>query len=54
MVRTYFDSGVGESPGDSYTLYVHPDTGLVDAIRYTVSYGRDVPPGADLPETLFY
>jgi len=54
MVRTYFERGVGESPGDSYTLYVHPETGLVDAIRYTVSYGRDVPPGADLPETLFY
>lgn len=54
MVRTYFEPGVGESPGDSYTLYVHPESGLVDAIRYTVSYGRDVEPGADLPETLFY
>ena len=54
MVRTWFDVGVGESPGDSYTLYMHPETGLVEAIRYTVSYGRDVPPGADLPETLFY
>ncbi len=54
MVRVSFDEGVGESPGDSYTLYVHPESGLVEAIRYTVSYGRDVSPGADLPETLFY
>jgi hypothetical protein len=53
MVKAYFDPGVGESPGDSYTLYVHPHTALVEAIRYTVSYGRDVPPGAELPETLF-
>lgn len=54
MVRAYFDHEVGESPGDSYTLYVHPETGIVDAIRYTVSFGRDVEPDADLPETLFY
>jgi hypothetical protein len=54
MVRAYFDPGVGESPGDSYTLYVHPETGLVRAIRYTVSFGRDLEPDADLPQTLFY
>ncbi len=54
MVRTYFEPGVGDSPGDAYTLYVHPESGMVEAIRYTVSYGRDVEPGADLPETLMY
>ncbi|MEX2529549.1 MAG: hypothetical protein WD960_02150 [Gemmatimonadota bacterium] len=54
MVRVFFEPGVGESPGDTYTLYVHPETGLVRALRYTVSYGRDAAPGADLPETLFY
>jgi hypothetical protein len=53
MVRAFFDPGVGGSPGDSYTLYVHPETGRVEAIRYTVSFGREVEPGADLPETLF-
>ena len=53
MVRVSFDRGVGDTPGDTYTLYVHPDTRQVDAIRYTVSYGQDVAPGADLPETLF-
>jgi len=54
MVRVTFEPDVGDSPGDSYTLYVHPETGRVRAIRYTVSYGRDVEPGADLPETLLY
>ena len=54
MVRVSYDAGVGDSPGDTYTLYVHPETGRVHAIRYTVTYGRDVPPDAEMPETLFY
>jgi hypothetical protein len=44
---------VGDTPGDTYTLYLDKGTGRVDAIRYTVSYGRDVEPGADLPQTFF-
>ncbi|MBT4099611.1 MAG: hypothetical protein HOM68_06100 [Gemmatimonadetes bacterium] len=40
MVRVSYDEGVGDSPGDLYTLYVHPQTGRVSAIRYTVSFGR--------------
>ena len=53
MVQVTFERGVGDAPGDTYTLYLDKDTGQVDAIRYTVSYGQDVPPGADLPETFF-
>jgi hypothetical protein len=53
MVEITFDRGVGDAPGDTYILYLDKDTGRVDAIRYTVSYGRDVPPGADLPQTFF-
>ena len=53
MVQITFGEDVGDSPGDTYTLYLDKETGQVDAIRYTVSYGRDVEPGADLPETLF-
>jgi len=53
MVAVTFERGVGDSPGDTYTLYLDKDSGQVDAIRYTVSYGRDVEPGADLPETFF-
>jgi hypothetical protein len=52
MVRVFYEPGVGASPGDTYVLYVHPETNRVDAIRYTVSYGQDVDPGADLPQTL--
>ena len=54
MVKAGYESGVGYSPDDTYTLYVHPETNRVNAIRYTVTYGRDVPADADLPETLFY
>jgi len=53
MVRVGFEEGVGDAPGDTYTLYVHPETGLVDAIRYTVTFGRDVDPAAPPSETLF-
>jgi len=53
MVQITFGEDIGDSPGDTYTLYLDKETDQVDAIRYTVSYGRDVEPGADLPETLF-
>jgi hypothetical protein len=54
MVKVGYEENVGYSDDDTYTLYVHPETGLVNAIRYTVTYGRDVPADADLAETLFY
>jgi len=53
MVEVTFNRKVGDSPNDTYTLYLDEETGQVDAIRYTVSYGQDVPPDADLPETFF-
>jgi len=53
MAAVTFEQGVGDSPGDTYTLYLDKESGRVDAIRYTVSYGEDVEPGADLPETFF-
>jgi hypothetical protein len=54
MVKVGYEENVGYSDDDTYTLYVHPETNRVDAIRYTVTYGRDVPADADLSETLFY
>jgi hypothetical protein len=45
MVRVSFGSGVGDSPGDNYTLYVDKETDMVAGIRYTVTYYR--PPGAE-------
>ena len=53
MVRVGFGTGVGDTPDDTYILYLDKQTGRVDAIRYTVSYGRDVGPEADLPQTFF-
>lgn len=38
MVKVSFGSGVGDAPGDTYTLYLDKDNGMVDAIRYTVTY----------------
>jgi len=54
MVKVGYQEGVGYSNDDTYTLYVNPETNRVDAIRYTVTYGRDVPDDADLSETLLY
>ncbi len=56
MVRVGFEGGIGDSPGDSYTLYVDKESGLVRAIRYTVTFFSQQPP-SDIPptrETLFY
>jgi len=53
MVRITFGENVGDSPDDTYTLYLDKGSGQVDAIRYTVSFGRDVDPDDDLSETFF-
>ncbi|MBX2820730.1 MAG: hypothetical protein KTR29_13645 [Rhodothermaceae bacterium] len=49
--------GVGDSPGDIYMLYVNKETALVDAIRYTVTYGQSKEEAMQQEsprETLFY
>lgn len=53
MVRVSFEEGVGDSPDDVYTLYLDKETGRVDAIRYAVTYGREVDDEDDLSETFF-
>jgi hypothetical protein len=53
MVEITFGENVGDAPDDVYTLYLDKDSARVDAIRYVVTYGRDVGPDADLSETLF-
>jgi len=53
MVQVTYEGGVGDAPDDRYTLYLDKETGQVDAIRYVVTYGRDVAPDADLAETFF-
>ena len=55
LVKCTFDDGVGDSPGDHYTLYVHPTTNRVSAIRYNATFGRGRPaPDESIRETLFY
>ncbi|HHP7239871.1 MAG TPA: DUF6503 family protein [Longibacter sp.] len=54
MLRAGYDEGTGYSDDDTYTLYIHPRTRRVEAIRYTVTYGQDLPDDADVSETLFY
>jgi hypothetical protein len=53
MVRITFGDDVGDAPDDVYTLYLDKESGQVDAIRYAVTYGRDVDSDADLSETFF-
>jgi len=53
MVEITFGDNVGDAPDDVYTLYLDENSGRVDAIRYAVTYGRDVESRADLRETFF-
>jgi len=55
IVRATFDDGVGDAPGDHYTLYLHPVTKVVNAIRYRSTYGRGrLPIDENMSETLLY
>lgn len=49
MVRVGYEPGVGDA-SDTYTLYVDKQTGRVEAIRYTVTFGGRPARG----ETLMY
>jgi len=53
MVRVGFEANIGDAPGPTYTLYIDPESGLVSAIRYTVTFGRGVDPENPPSETLF-
>ena len=53
MVAVSYGDGIGDSPGDTYTLYVNKTTNMVDAIRYTVTFGR-TERSANPRETLMY
>ncbi len=58
-VMAYYDAGIGDSPGDTYTMYLDQQTSRVGAVLYTVTYGEAYEPNPDGPglptrETLFY
>lgn len=52
LVKVSYQNGVGDA-SDTYVLYLNQDTGMVDAIRYTVTYNRRNQSAENLPETLF-
>lgn len=49
-VMAYFDAGIGDSPGDTYILYLDPETHMVSAVLYTVTYGQVYEPSPGQPQ----
>ncbi|PPK85331.1 hypothetical protein CLV84_2226 [Neolewinella xylanilytica] len=52
LVKVTFADGTGDAPDDYYILYLHPETGQLDALRYIVSYPGYFPDGGHNPEKL--
>lgn len=44
-VRMTFEAGTGDSPDDYYVLYVHPETFVLHATEYIVTYAPILPEG---------
>jgi len=43
MLKCTFDDGIGDAPGDHYTLYIHPESHTVSGIRYRSTFGSGRP-----------
>lgn len=43
IVRVTFGDGIGDAYGDHYTLYIHPETYMVGALRYRSTFGQGRP-----------
>ena len=52
MVKVTFDQGTGDASGDYYVLYLNPNSGQLDALRYVVTYPGYFPDGGSTPEKL--
>ena len=52
MVKVTYEAGTGDAPDDYYVLYLDPDDGQLDALRYIVSYPGFFEDGKHLPEKL--
>ena len=52
MVKVTYEQGTGDASGDYYVLYLNPETGQLDALRYIVSYPGYFPDGGHNPEKL--
>jgi hypothetical protein len=55
-VRMSFGPEVGDTPGDYYLLFIHPETKRLRACEYIVTYASILPPGAKAtpPNLLLY
>ncbi|MBB4080120.1 hypothetical protein GGR28_002750 [Lewinella aquimaris] len=52
LVKVTYDQGTGDASGDYYVLYLNPETGQLDALRYIVSYPGYFPDGGNTPEKI--
>jgi len=55
-VKITYDEGVGDTPKDYYRIFVHPDTHVLHAVQYIVTYSALLPEGVtESPQnTLIY
>ena len=55
-VKITYETGTGDTPNDYYRLYVHPETHLLKATEYTVTYKALLPEGVEAmpPNRLVY
>ena len=51
-VKVTYAAGIGDADADYYILYIHPETGQLDALNYIVSYPGFFEDGKHLPEKL--
>ena len=47
VIKMTYESGVGDTPDDYYTLYIHPETHRLRACKYIVTYRALLPEGVD-------
>jgi len=45
-VTAYYDVNVGDTPGDTYTMFINPETGMLDVVLHTVTTGPLTQPAA--------
>ena len=54
MVKVSYNDHVGDAYGDTYVLYVEPESGRMNAIRYTSTFGQGRPAPGEVSEGLLY
>jgi hypothetical protein len=39
-IKLSFENGIGDAPDDWYQIYINPETGLLEAMAYIVTFGK--------------